>query len=152
MARRVNQTLWETWRKRLQKQQASGLSVVEFCRRAGLGRATFHAWKRKLRGTASIGPGPARAGRPRRAGRQPIAVSSRPASPGPRADAGRPARSADFLQLPVRRTRSSPWIELTLVDGTVVRIPQENLAAFTALLSVLREGGIEATAGEVRHA
>jgi hypothetical protein len=33
---------------------------------------------------------------------------------------------------------SSPWIELTLVDGTLVRIPQENTAAFTMLLRVLR--------------
>jgi len=44
----------------------------------------------------------------------------------------------DFLQLPVRGLRSSPWIELSLVDGTLVRIPQENLTALTTLLRVLR--------------
>ena len=35
-----------------------------------------------------------------------------------------------------------PWIELTLVDGTVVRIPQENHAALGIVLRTLRpEGG-----------
>ena len=63
-----------------------------------------------------------------------------------------PRRAADFLQLPVRGVRSSPWIELTLVDGTLVRVPQENLTAFTTLLRVLRGDGFDALAGEARHA
>jgi len=61
-------------------------------------------------------------------------------------------RAADFLQLPVRTVRSSPWIELSLVDGTLVRIPQENLTALTTLLMVLRGDGFDAIAHEVRHA
>jgi hypothetical protein len=63
-----------------------------------------------------------------------------------------PARPSDFLQLPVRSVRSSPWIELTLIDGTLVRIPQENLAALTTLLRVLRGEGFEARFDEADHA
>jgi hypothetical protein len=37
--------------------------------------------------------------------------------------------------------RSMPWIELMLVDGTVVRIPQENHAALSIVLRTLRPAG-----------
>jgi hypothetical protein len=39
-----------------------------------------------------------------------------------------------------------------LVDGTLVRIPQENLAALTTLLKVLRGGNLDAISGEAGHA
>jgi hypothetical protein len=58
----------------------------------------------------------------------------------------------DFLQLPVRGMRTSPWIEMTLVDGTLVRIPQDNLAALIALLKLLRGEDPEMASGEVQHA
>jgi hypothetical protein len=61
-------------------------------------------------------------------------------------------RPADFLQLPVRGVRSSPWIELSLVDGTLVRVPQENLAALTTLLKVLRGDNLDVRSGEAGHA
>jgi hypothetical protein len=48
--------------------------------------------------------------------------------------------------------QSSPWIELTLVDGTLVRVPQENLTARTTLLRVLRGDAFDALSGEARHA
>jgi hypothetical protein len=48
--------------------------------------------------------------------------------------------------------RPSPWIELTLIDGTLVRIPQENLAALTTLLRVLRGDGFDTLAAELQHA
>jgi hypothetical protein len=41
---------------------------------------------------------------------------------------------------------------LTLIDGTVVRIPQENLAALRTLLRVLRGDDADGLSGEVRHA
>jgi hypothetical protein len=45
-----------------------------------------------------------------------------------------------------------PWIELTLVDGTVVRIPQENHIALAIVLRTLRsEGNGDRLAG-ARHA
>lgn len=37
------------WRGIIQQQQASGLSVAAFCRRAKLPPASFYTWRRKLR-------------------------------------------------------------------------------------------------------
>jgi hypothetical protein len=48
------------------------------------------------------------------------------------------ARPSEFLQLPVTATRSTPWIELALADGTIVRLPQQNLTALVTVLRVLR--------------
>jgi len=152
MARKVNQVLWEQWRQRLERQRASGLSIAAFCRREAVSQAAFHAWKRKLRGSASA----------RHASREPAAARrarkrrvTNPQRRGPQNSLARPAaprRSRDFLQLPVGGVRSSPWIELTLVDGTLVRVPQENLAALTTLLRVLRGDAFAALSREACHA
>jgi len=56
------------------------------------------------------------------------------------------------LELPVVGTRSGTWIELTLVDGTIVRIPQQNLAALQTVFTILRGGAMASLAGEVSHA
>lgn len=37
------------WREVIERQQASGQSVVGFCSQEGLAPASFHAWKRRLR-------------------------------------------------------------------------------------------------------
>ena len=37
------------WREAIERQQASGQSVVGFCAKEGLSPASFHAWKRRLR-------------------------------------------------------------------------------------------------------
>ncbi len=154
MTRKVNQALWDQWRRRIERQRSSGLSIAEFCRREDLSQASFHAWKRKLRDSRSAPPSSQetatqRASHGRRSGvsRRPAARSS---SPNPAAPTGSPS----FLQLPVPGTRSSPWIELTLVDGTVIRVPQQNLAALQTVLRVLRGGEAETLAGEgeVSHA
>jgi hypothetical protein len=39
-----------------------------------------------------------------------------------------------------------------LVDGTLVRVPQENLAALTTLLKVLRGDNLDVPSGEAGHA
>ena len=39
-----------------------------------------------------------------------------------------------------------------LIDGTIVRVPQENLAALTTLLKLLRGGNSPAQAEETSHA
>jgi hypothetical protein len=36
------------WRKAIERQQASGQSIVGFCAKGGLSLASFHAWKRRL--------------------------------------------------------------------------------------------------------
>ena len=38
------------WREAIERQQASGQSIVGFCGQEGLSLASFHAWKRRLRG------------------------------------------------------------------------------------------------------
>jgi len=152
MTRRVNQVLWAQWRERLERQRKSGLSIAEFCRREGLSAVTFQTWRRKLQGespdrsSATGGAVGVRGGKvsdtiaPRR--------SPRPARDAATATAGR----ANFLELPVVGTRSGTWIELTLVDGTIVRIPQQNLAALQTVFTILRGGAMASLAGEVSHA
>lgn len=50
---------------------------------------------------------------------------------------GRPTFRAEttFFQLRTVSATSSPWIELILADGTLIRLPQQNREA---LLTVLR--------------
>ena len=59
---------------------------------------------------------------------------------------------SQFLQLPVRSVRSMPWIELTLADGTVVRLPQENLEALSMVLQALQAEHRGGMTSETRHA
>jgi hypothetical protein len=68
------------------------------------------------------------------------------------AEASAPRQAFDFLELPVPKVRSSPWIELSLVDGTLVRVPQDNLAALVTLLRVLRASDSAVVAREAAHA
>ena len=152
MAHEVNQVLLTQWRQRLERQPASGLSIVAFCRQEGVSQATFHAWKRKLYGPSSTRHSSGEAVTAHRSRKRRAPVSRRR---GPQNLVASPAatrHSADFLQLPVMAARPSPWIELTLIDGTLVRIPQENLAALTTLLRVLRGDGFDTLAAELQHA
>jgi hypothetical protein len=161
MTGRRNQVLWEQWRERLERQRRSGLSIAEFCRREGVSAVTFHTWKQKLRGEAVVGSavggaadrsttdeGAAR----RQAGTSSRAISRRRKPRPSRAAVAARTGSANFLQLPVFGARSGPWIELTLVDGTIVRIPQQNLAALQTVFAILRGGEAPAGQREVSHA
>jgi hypothetical protein len=152
MARSVNQALWDQWRQRLGRQRTSGLSIVEFCRSENVSPQRFHAWKRKLIPTppprhasgAAIG---ARRGRRR----QVIAKPHTRAQQTPPRPAMPPGPAA-FLQLPVSAAQGSPWIELALADGTILRLPQQNLAGLVAALRVLRGERLELPQGESGHA
>lgn len=44
----------ERWRRILQEHRASGLSVTQFCRRAGVPQSSFFAWQRKLRNAVTF--------------------------------------------------------------------------------------------------
>lgn len=48
MARPKDPDLERTWRRHLQRQSSSGLSISAFCAREGISSASFHAWKRRL--------------------------------------------------------------------------------------------------------
>jgi len=151
MVRKRNAACWDQWRERLQRQRASGLSITEFCRKEGICRVSFQTWKRRLRegasgrgatGRRSVGPATSRR---YDVGRGHVKARRRPT--GPTASRG----LVDFFQVPVLAGRSSPWIELSLADGAIVRIPQGNLAALETLLRVLR-GGATGLVGEADHA
>jgi hypothetical protein len=118
MVRRVNSGLWNEWRRRLERQRKSGLSISEFCRRESLSLPSFYSWRRKVATRA----GELATGRPCR-------VRRAAAAP----------RAAGFLQLPLATVRSSPWVELSLADGTVLRVPQQNTATVLAILRELRD-------------
>ena len=139
------------WRERLKRQSESGLTVEAFCEKEGVSTSMFYRWQRHLQNpspepTASEAVGTShrsgrkRGGRPRRQQAE-VAPATEPVVKQPR----------EFLRLPVRSVRSMPWIELTLVDGTVVRIPQENHAALSIVLRTLRPESSGALA-EARHA
>ena len=44
---------WRKWRKVIERQQVSGLSVAAFCRSNGVPASSFFAWKRRLAGSAA---------------------------------------------------------------------------------------------------
>jgi len=140
------------WRERLKRQSESGLTVEAFCEQEGVSTSMFYSWQRQLQDplptptasdVADTAPrtGKKRGGRPRRQQSE-VVPATESATEQPRG----------FLRLPVRNVRSIPWIELTLVDGTVVRIPQENLAALTTVLRTLRADNNSGPLAEARHA
>ncbi len=152
MTRKVNQVLWGQWRQRLERQRGSGLSIAGFCRKEGVSPVTFHTWKRKLQAEAAAqrsavettpGPPPADRSVAVPPGRRP-----RPA----RIDSGTMPGRASFLQLPIVGAHLEPCVELTLVDGTLVRIPPQHLAALQMVFTILRGGEVPAADGEVPHA
>ncbi len=49
MARSGSTDRQRYWREAIERQQASGQSIVRFCSEEGLAPASFHAWKRRLR-------------------------------------------------------------------------------------------------------
>ena len=136
MARKLNQVLREKWRKRIEDQRQSGLTVAKFCRRESVSQATFYLWRRKLqspRAKKTSGRQKETA-RTNREGQSPATPSSLP-----------------FVQLPLSAPPSCPWIEVVLAEGTVVRLPQQNLAALQTVLQTL--GAAPASArGGVKHA
>ena len=151
MARKQNRDLWDQWRQHVSGQRASGLSIAAYCQRRGIATATFYAWKRKLQGPPRLRSARQRVTPTSRAGKGDSSPSLRQRPQNVASLSASPRREHDFLQLPIREVRSSPWIELTLIDGTLVRIPQENLTALTTLLCVLR-GELPSGSGEARHA
>ena len=152
MTRQVNQVLWDQWRQRIKRQRESGLSIAEFCRRDNISSHSFYVWRRNLREASHQRREPRADARLQRSRRRSAAVTSRRplrnAFVGPAA----PSCPTGFLQLPVTAAPAAPWIELALADGTIVRLPQQNLAALIAVLRVLRGERLELPCGESCHA
>jgi predicted DNA-binding transcriptional regulator AlpA len=139
------------WRERLKRQSESGLTVEAFCQKEGVSTSMFYRWQRHLQNPSPVPPaseavGTTHRSRKKRGGR----TRRQPSEVAPATESA-VKQPQEFLRLPVRNVRSMPWIELTLVDGTVVRIPQENHAALSTVLQILRPAGSGLVA-EARHA
>ena len=48
MPRTPNPQLHAVWRERIGRQEASGLTIEQFCSQEGIARSKFHAWKRRF--------------------------------------------------------------------------------------------------------
>jgi hypothetical protein len=59
---------------------------------------------------------------------------------------------AGFVPVSLPASPASPWIELVLVDGSVIRLPQHNLRALERVLAMLTGRGVPPQTGEVCHA
>jgi hypothetical protein len=97
MARTPNPKLHALWRDRVRRQEASGLTIEQFCSQEGVARSKFHSWKRRFRLADAADP--------------------RPASSSPSA----------FLPVTVRLLQHGPTepqpIEADLPNGVRLRIP-----------------------------
>ena len=145
MSGRIDPSKWIERQEWVRQQQASGLSVAEFCREHGLHIGNFYAWKHKLAGelkgqsqsvAGKSGTGKSGAGKSGTGGKSFAGKSV----------AGDRAMRA-FVQVPLplaNGATGSPWIEISLADGTVVRVPASNLAALKLVLSTLNPSVREA--------
>jgi hypothetical protein len=140
MTRKVNRELREVWRQRIERQQQGGLTVSEFCRREGVSSANFYRWKLKLRGKSSPKSKPT-------ARREPVGTPGPTVGPGPKDPS-----EGTFVRLPLAPASTSPWIELVLVEGTIIRVPQQNLTALRTVLQALNSVPRSPFLEEVQHA
>jgi len=126
MGRVASPELASLWRDRVDRQERSGLSILEYCRRESVSAATFHAWKRRLRASKS------------RVDREAKKRGQRGASRGP-------ASAGGFLQFPLM-VKST--VEVRFADGTLVSMPSENLAALAVALKTLQAAQLEGGADD----
>jgi putative transposase len=100
MARSPDPKLHAVWGERIRRQEASGLTIEQFCSQEGIARSKFHAWKRRFR-LADV-------------------AEQRPALPSP----------SSFLPVTVRLLQHGPTepppIEADLPNGIRLRIPTAN--------------------------
>lgn len=122
MRRVANPELVSLWRDRVERQRRGGLSILEYCRREGCSAGNFHAWKRRFRESRSA------------VDRKPKARASHDPAPG-----------GGFVQFPLV---VESMIEVRFADGTLLRMPAENLAALTVTLRTLQASRLEGVADD----
>ena len=119
MGGRIDSATWDQRRAWIEKQATSGFSAARFCRENELKLSNFNAWKRKLGGVGA-------ATRPKRGEQSGKAIT---------------LLSNAFTQVPFQVTSrvasSAQWIEISLADGMVVRVPAANLPALKLVLGAL---------------
>ena len=57
-----------------------------------------------------------------------------------------------FVRLPLAPVRTHPWIELVLAEGTIIRVPQQNMTALHTVLQALGGTSRPPALGENQHA
>ena len=152
MPRQVNQVLRDQWRQRIKRQRESGLSIAEFCRRDNISSHSFYVWRQNLREASHRRREPRADARLQRARRRTAAAASRRPLRNALVGLAVPPCPANFLQLPVTASQPASWIELAMADGTILRLPQQNLAALITALRVPRGEQLELPWGEHRDA
>jgi hypothetical protein len=140
MAQESNGQLRKTWRNRIDRQQRSGQTVTQFCLQEGVSTPSYYKWKRKLQTEQPA----------RRKGATVRRKVKAPKHHKPKASA--PSASPPFVQLPLPSPPSCPWIEVVLSEGTIVRLPQQNLAALKAVLGALGNNAQPSLMDEARYA
>ena len=124
MGRVANPKVASLWRDRVERQQRSGMSILEYCRREGVSAGNFHAWKRRLDVSRSSGET-----KSKMHGQQRASHGSAP--------------RGGFVQFPL--SVDTP-IEVRFADGTKVHLPAENLAALAVTLKTLQASQREGVA------
>jgi len=140
MAQESNGQLRATWRNRIERQRRSGQTITQFCKKEGVSTPSYHYWKRKLQDEQ---PAQQKKTTTRRKAKAPKRSQVKTASP---------SVSPPFLQLPLPAPPSCPWIEVVLSEGTIVRLPQQNLAALKTVLGALGNNTPPSAMEETHHA
>lgn len=109
------------WLDRVRRQQASGLTVVQFCTQEGIARSKLNAWKRRFRlenaaDLSSAAPGPS---------------PTLPARPAP------PAFLPVEVRVLPRGSEASLPVEADLPNGVRLRIPTSDPGLTCRLLRAL---------------
>ncbi len=140
MAQESNGQLRSTWRARIERQRRSGQTISQFCQQEGVSTGYFYQWKRKLQAEQPAQQKKTTTRRKTKAPkRRPVKVAASSTSP-------------PFVQLPLPAPPSCPWIEVVLSEGTIVRIPQQNLAALKTVLGALGNNTQSSVMEETRYA
>lgn len=114
MAKKASGEREQFWRDLIERQPTSGISIVRFCKQAGVSANSFFVWKRRLRSQN----GQAHRGRPTSRSRtRPFASSTR-SNDGATASPLVPVR---LIADPARH--HAPPIEVEWPNGLVLRVP-----------------------------
>ncbi len=95
----------EWWRRQIQRQQQSRMTVAEFCRRQGIQPVTFYSWKRRLQETSAA----------------PAAAAPRPQPESKPLTRSNPSL-APFVPVSVVDARASGLLEIELGNACTVRL------------------------------
>ena len=92
------------WRRQVERQEQSSLTVAEFCRRSGISPATLYAWKRRVR-----------------EGQTASSLDSERASARPMPEANRASPRA-FLPVSILDAGAAGQLEIELANACIVRL------------------------------